>query len=123
MSAARNMFKGCLIAVELDTSYAFKEKQKIRKTITDHGGTVSFILNRKVESRCNAEAIGLKTQVFEKCRVSRPLQVVKTRTVTFCCQDGVNPMHAQVYVVVVASRLGKAMGLKTSTCCSIHACV
>ena len=43
-----DIFKNCQIALELGTSIPFKEKQKIRKLITDNGGTVSFVLNKKV---------------------------------------------------------------------------
>ena len=42
------IFRNCQIALELSTTIPFKEKQKIRKSITDNGGTVSFVLNKKV---------------------------------------------------------------------------
>lgn len=45
-----DVFKKCQIALELGTSVPFKEKQKIRKLITENDGTVSFVLNKKVKN-------------------------------------------------------------------------
>ena len=43
-----NIFSGCLIALELGTNIPYKKKQQLRKTVTDNGGVVSFIITKKV---------------------------------------------------------------------------
>ena len=43
-----NIFSGCLIALELGSNIPFKKKQQLRKTVTDNGGVVSFIITKKV---------------------------------------------------------------------------
>ena len=42
------VFSDCQIAVEFGTNVNFKKKQELRKTITDNGGVVSFIVTKKV---------------------------------------------------------------------------
>ena len=42
------IFSGCQIALDLTTSVKFKEKAKLRRSITDNGGIVSYIVTKKV---------------------------------------------------------------------------
>ena len=42
------VFSGCQIALDLTTSVKFKEKAKLRTSITDNGGVVSYIVTKKV---------------------------------------------------------------------------
>jgi len=48
VAAEMDVFAGHCIAVEFAMQTSFKTKQQLRQLITDHGGTVSFIVTRKV---------------------------------------------------------------------------
>uniref|UniRef100_A0A8B8A9B9 Poly [ADP-ribose] polymerase n=1 Tax=Crassostrea virginica TaxID=6565 RepID=A0A8B8A9B9_CRAVI len=41
------VFSGCQIVLDLSTSVGFKKKQEIRKTITENGGVISYIVTKK----------------------------------------------------------------------------
>ena len=43
------IFTGCCIALEFGSFVPFKKKQEIRKLITSNDGTISYIINQKVE--------------------------------------------------------------------------
>ena len=42
------IFQNQVILLDFDRSVAFKEKTSIRQQIIEHGGTVSYSLNKKV---------------------------------------------------------------------------
>ena len=46
------VFSGCQIVLDLTTSVRFKEKAQLRKSITDNGGVVSYIVTKKVTLKC-----------------------------------------------------------------------
>lgn len=48
MTADKRVFAGCQIVLDLSTSVGFKKKQEIRKTITENGGIISYIVTKKV---------------------------------------------------------------------------
>ncbi len=42
-------FKDCQFTVDFTSKhFPYERKQEIRRRITDHGGTISYILNKKV---------------------------------------------------------------------------
>ena len=46
------VFSNCQVALELDSSLLpFKEKLALKRTVIDNGGTVSFIVTKKVNMR------------------------------------------------------------------------
>ena len=57
---ARGIFEGCQITLELGTNLGFKEKQKLRKAVTENGGVVSFVLNKKVCAAFKRQATNRK---------------------------------------------------------------
>ena len=44
------IFSRCQLSLDLDSSLPFKKKIGLKKAIIDHGGTVSFIVTKKVRS-------------------------------------------------------------------------
>ena len=42
------IFSGCKFTVEFDATVRFKEKQNIRKAVTDNDGVISYTINKKV---------------------------------------------------------------------------
>ena len=46
----KGVFTGCQIALDLTTSVKFKEKANLRKSITENGGIVSYIVTKKVQA-------------------------------------------------------------------------
>ena len=49
------VFSNCQVALELDSSLLpFKKKLALKRTVIDYGGTVSFIVNKKVGTRTRA---------------------------------------------------------------------
>ena len=47
-----DIFDGCQITLELDSSVRFKEKLELKKKVTDNGGIISFIVTKKVFVHC-----------------------------------------------------------------------
>ncbi len=43
-----SVFKGCQVALEIDSSLPFKKKTQLKQKIIDYGGIVSFIVTKKV---------------------------------------------------------------------------
>ncbi|XP_062600647.1 uncharacterized protein LOC134262286 [Saccostrea cucullata] len=43
------VFVGCQVVLDLSTSVGFKKKQEVRKTITNNGGIISYIVTKKVD--------------------------------------------------------------------------
>ena len=48
------MFEGCQLTLELDSSIPFKKKVALKKSITENGGIISFIVTKKVKTVLNA---------------------------------------------------------------------
>ena len=42
------MFEGCQLTLELDSSMPFKKKVALKRSITENGGIISFIVTKKV---------------------------------------------------------------------------
>ena len=42
------LFSNCQFGIEFGTRISFKDKQKLRSSITENGGTISYIINKKV---------------------------------------------------------------------------
>ena len=43
-----NVFEGCQVTLELDSSLGFKKKTDLKKKIIENGGIISFIVTKKV---------------------------------------------------------------------------
>lgn len=69
------VFSGCQITLDLTTSVKFKEKAKLRKSITDSGGIVSYIVTKKsTHVVCNdAEKADISYKVKMAAKYSIPV--------------------------------------------------
>ena len=51
------VFGGLQIALDLGLSLNFKKKSQLRKAIVDNGGTISYIVTKKVNSNAKSNSI------------------------------------------------------------------
>ena len=54
MREEMNVFEGCQVTLELDSSLGFKKKTELKKKIIENSGIISFIVTKKVREVYNS---------------------------------------------------------------------
>ncbi|XP_061177422.1 LOW QUALITY PROTEIN: protein mono-ADP-ribosyltransferase PARP4-like [Saccostrea echinata] len=102
------IFAGCQVVLDLSTSVGFKKKQEVRKTITNNGGIISYIVTKKSTHVVLNDPE--KADVSYKCKMAEKFGIpVVSLDFIFDCVDQGKHLNTDDYLLV-----GKTKGLEFS---------
>ncbi|XP_056015621.1 uncharacterized protein LOC125677683 isoform X3 [Ostrea edulis] len=99
MTADKRVFAGCQIVLDLSTSVGFKKKQEIRKTITENGGIISYIVTKKSTHVVLNDAE--KADISYKCKMATKFRIpVVSLDFIFDCVSQGKQLNTDDYLLV-----------------------
>ncbi|XP_061177489.1 protein mono-ADP-ribosyltransferase PARP4-like [Saccostrea echinata] len=93
------VFAGCQVVLDLSTSVGFKKKQEVRKTITNNGGIISYIVTKKSTHVVLNDPE--KADVSYKCKMAEKFRIpVVSLDFIFDCVDQGKQLNTDNYLLV-----------------------